>query len=106
MKTYLRVDGYTVDHTMDPVEAVAYAENNDYSLVITDLVMHGMTGIDLYREIRCCCDRQITFMFLLRASREELHLMGSFQRRDVIKKEPLSINEVIMKVRAAITNNQ
>jgi DNA-binding response OmpR family regulator len=106
MKTYLRADGYAVDHFVDPVEAVAYAEHNDYSLVMTDLVMRGMTGIDLYREIRCCCDRQITFIFLLRASREELHLMGSFQRRDVIKKEPLSINEVIMKVRAAITNNQ
>lgn len=106
MKTYLRADGYTVDHTPDPVEAVAIAGANEYSLVITDLVMRGMTGIDLYREITCSCDRQIIFMFLLRASSEELRLMGSLSRKDVIKKEPLSINEVMMKVHAAITNNQ
>lgn len=106
MKAYLRAEGYSVDHTPDPVEAVAYANQSDYSLVITDLVMRGMTGIDLYREIRYVCDREISFMFLLRISREELRLMGSLDRRDVIKKEPLSINEVIMKVRAAVTSNQ
>ena len=45
-------------------------------------------------------------MFLLKASIEELRLMGSLDRKDVIKKEPLSINEVIAKVRAAFTSNQ
>jgi DNA-binding response OmpR family regulator len=105
MKTYLRADGFTVDHTPDPKEAIVYASQSDYSLVITDLVMRGMTGIDLYREIKYTCDRQITFMFLLRISSEELKLMGSLNRMDVINKEPLSINEVITKVRA-ITNSQ
>jgi DNA-binding response OmpR family regulator len=106
MKTYLRADGYTVHHTADPKEALLYATHAEYSLVITDLVMRGMSGIDLYREIRCTCDREITFMFLLRPSTQELALMGSLDRKDVIKKEPLSINEVITKVRAAITSSQ
>ena len=106
MKTYLRADGYAVDHTPDPKEAVVFATHTDYSLVITDLVMKGMTGIDLYREIKYTSERQIIFMFLLRPSSQELRLMGSLDRNDVIKKEPLSINEVITKVRAAITNNQ
>ncbi|HJS82399.1 MAG TPA: response regulator [Nitrososphaera sp.] len=106
MKTYLRADGYAVDHTPDPKEAVVFATHTDYSLVITDLVMRGMTGIDLYREIKYTSERQIIFMFLLRPSSQELRLMGSLDRKDVIKKEPLSINEVITKVRAAITNNQ
>jgi DNA-binding response OmpR family regulator len=106
MKTYLRADGYAVDHTPDPKEAVVFATHTDYSLVITDLVMRGMTGIDLYREIKYTSEREIIFMFLLRPSSQELRLMGSLDRKDVIKKEPLSINEVITKVRAAITNNQ
>ena len=106
MKTYLRADGFTVHHTPDPKEALLYATHAEYSLVITDLVMRGMSGIDLYREIHCSCDRQITFMFLLRPSTQELALMGSLDRKDVIKKEPLSINEVITKVRAAIMSSQ
>jgi DNA-binding response OmpR family regulator len=106
MKTYLRADGFTVHHTPNPKEALLYATHAEYSLVITDLVMRGMSGFDLYREIRCTCDKQITFMFLLRPSTQELALMGSLDRKDVIKKEPLSINEVITKVRAAIMNSQ
>ena len=107
MKTYLRADGFAVDHTSDPVEAISYASKIDYHLVITDLVMEGMmSGIDLYREVRYTCEREVSFMFLLRVSAEEIRLMGSLNRKDVIKKEPLSINELIMKVRAAVTNNQ
>ena len=36
------------------------------------------------------------------AHRDALKLMGSLERNDVIKKEPLSMNEVIVKVRAAL----
>jgi hypothetical protein len=44
-------------------------------------------------------------MFLLSVSVEAIRLMGSLDRSDVIKKEPLSINEVIGKVRA-VTNSR
>jgi len=38
-------------------------------------------------------------------STEALRLMGSLDRSDVIRKEPLSINEVMHKVRAVLTNS-
>ncbi len=106
MKTYLRADGFSVDHTPDPSEALKFASQMKYEVVITDLVMRGMTGIDLYREIKSTYDSRIIFMFLLSVSSEALRLMGSLERSDVIKKEPLSINEVISKVRAAVTNSR
>jgi DNA-binding response OmpR family regulator len=105
MSTYLRADGFSVDHTPDPSEALKFASQIKYRVVITDLVMRGMTGLDLYREIRSH-DHEVRFMFLLSVSSEALRLMGSFERGDVIKKEPLSINEVICKVRAALTNSR
>ncbi|HKZ62314.1 MAG TPA: hypothetical protein VJZ68_07880 [Nitrososphaera sp.] len=46
------------------------------------------------------------FLFLLALSSEGLRLLGSLERGDVIRKEPLLINEVICKVRAALTNNR
>jgi DNA-binding response OmpR family regulator len=52
MSTYLRADGFSVDHTPDPSEALKFASQTKYRVVITDLVMRGMTGLDLYREIR------------------------------------------------------
>ena len=90
MKIFLRADGYNVDHTPSPSQAIEFARQSRY----------GMTGIDLYREIKSLAD-ETRFMFLLRMSAEAIRLMGSLERKDVIKKEPLSINEVICKVRAA-----
>ena len=106
MKTYLRADGYSVDHTPDPSQALKFASQVKYEIVIADLVMSGMTGIDLYREVKQCCYDEVRFMFLLSMSSDALRLMGSLDRGDVIKKEPLSINEVIYKVRAAFTNSR
>jgi DNA-binding response OmpR family regulator len=105
MRTYLRADGFAVDHTPDPSEALKFASQMKYKLVITDLVMRGMTGLDLYRDIRCY-DGEVRFVFLLSLSSEAIRLMGSLDRDDVIKKEPLSMNEVIGKVRAALTNSR
>jgi DNA-binding response OmpR family regulator len=105
MSTYLRADGFSVDHTPDPSEALKFASEMKYRVVITDLVMRGMSGLDLYREIRSY-DGEVRFMFLLSVSAEALRVMGSLDRDDVIKKEPLSINEVISKVRAALTNSR
>ena len=105
METYLRADGFSVDHTPDPSEALKFASEMKYRVVITDLVMRGMSGLDLYREIRSY-DGEVRFMFLLSVSAEALRLMGSLDRDDVIKKEPLSMNEVISKVRAALTNSR
>jgi len=105
MTTYLRADGFSVDHTPDPSEALKFASEMKYRVVITDLVMPGMSGLDLYREIRSY-DGDVRFMFLLSVSAETLRLMGSLDRDDVIKKEPLSMNEVISKVRAALTNSR
>ena len=105
MTTYLRAGGFLVDHTPDPSEALKFASEMKYRVVITDLVMRGMSGLDLYREIRSY-DGDVRFMFLLSVSAETLRLMGSLDRDDVIKKEPLSMNEVISKVRAALTNSR
>lgn len=103
LKTYLRAGGYDVDHTPDPEEALALAGQLQYQVVITDLVMRGMSGIDLYREIKPYNVR-VSFVFLLTMSADALKLMGSLERDDVIKKEPLSVNEVIHKVRAAFAS--
>lgn len=128
MKTYLEVDGYEVDHTPDPEEALEFASHTRYGVVITDLVMRCrsvdntgdarccgeasggaaagkvMSGLDLYREIRYY-DAHTRFVFMLTLSGEALRLLGSLDRGDVIKKEPLSMNEVISKVRAAFDSS-
>lgn len=42
VSTYLRADGFSVDHTPDPSEALKFASQMKYRVVITDLVMRGI----------------------------------------------------------------
>ena len=85
--------------------ALRFASQVKYNIIITDLVMRGMSGLDLYREVRSY-DGEVRFMFMLSMSTDAIRLLGSLDRDDVIKKEPLSMNEVIYKVHAAIMNNR
>jgi diguanylate cyclase (GGDEF)-like protein len=48
----LRGEGYTVDTVSSPEEAIDNLMNTDYQLVVTDLVMPGMSGIDLLFRVK------------------------------------------------------
>jgi DNA-binding response OmpR family regulator len=49
---FLRQEGYNCRSTTDPVEALAILEQNDFDLVISDIRMQGMSGLELLRELR------------------------------------------------------
>ncbi len=48
----LRQDGFGVDHALDGNDALAYAEANDYELVVLDWMMPGRDGLSVCRELR------------------------------------------------------
>ena len=102
MRVYLTTDGYDVDYTPFPSEALRFATFVTYDLVITELIMQGMSGVDLYQKIKRRAEKTY-FIFLLRVSAENIRLVGSLERDNVIKKEPLSMNEVVGKVKAALS---
>src|SRR5208283_4017530 len=49
---FLAMSGYDCQSTTDPVQALSILEPDDFDLVISDIRMHGMDGLDLVREIR------------------------------------------------------
>ena len=48
---YLRKQNYHVDSAADGNEAISYIKTNKYDLVISDIKMPGINGIELYRRI-------------------------------------------------------
>lgn len=48
----LTEDGYAVDGTGDGEEGLWYAEHNDYDLVVLDLNLPGIDGLELLRRVR------------------------------------------------------
>ncbi len=52
----LRINGIENDTFSDPVEAVKRYRDKIYDVVVTDLKMPGMNGLDVLREIRSIDD--------------------------------------------------
>ena len=50
--TGLKRQGHGVDVVGDGIEGLRYARNNDYDVVILDLMLPGLHGMDVLRQIR------------------------------------------------------
>ncbi|HUS67503.1 MAG TPA: response regulator, partial [Kofleriaceae bacterium] len=48
----LELDGFDVVEAADGIEALAHARRRAFDLVVTDIRMPGMNGVDLFRAIR------------------------------------------------------
>lgn len=51
-KAYMEKDGYTVDIAADGLSGLAMFSEGEYDLVILDLMLPGMSGVDVCRMIR------------------------------------------------------
>ena len=52
LKELLGIEGYNVDSTLDAIDALSKLNNTKYSLIISDIRMPSMDGIELLKEIR------------------------------------------------------
>lgn len=52
LKKHMKLDGYTVDTAQSAVEAFEKVKKDKYHVVLTDIVMPEMDGIELLREIK------------------------------------------------------
>ena len=52
MSDYLEEEGYVTITTQNPLEALTYVENGDARIVITDIKMPEMSGIELLENIK------------------------------------------------------
>ena len=58
----LRDAGYDVDHTSDGSEALAAAREEHYDLMVLDLLLPGVPGLDVCRTLRAESDVPIVML--------------------------------------------
>lgn len=100
LKKYLDREFYQVDVAIHGEEALLLFEQNKYNLIILDLMMPKIDGIEVCRRMR---NKAIVPILMLTAKDHEMDkILGLSIGADDYITKPFSINEVIARVKALL----
>lgn len=100
-KEYLTANGYDVDVCYDGDSGIAKAFENDYSLIILDVMLPGKNGFDICRELRQV--KEIPILFVT-AKQEDDDIVYGFDMggNDYITK-PFKFKEFVARVNSHVS---
>ncbi|GAK12877.1 response regulator transcription factor [Geomicrobium sp. JCM 19039] len=100
LKMYLEREHYIVEEAENGEAALQLAKEQDYDLILLDLMMPGMDGIEVLQQLR---KEKATPVAILTAKGEEANRVQGFEEGtdDYIVK-PFSPREVILRVKALL----
>lgn len=97
---YLEFEGFDFDQASDGLQAISKVKNNDFSLVIMDIMMPKCDGISALREIRSFSEIPI---ILLTAKGEEYDKVFGFDLgADDYVVKPFSPKELMSRIKAIL----
>ncbi len=103
IKFSLEQDGMTVDCAYDGEEALSYARNGEYDVVLLDLMLPKLDGLSVCQQIREFSDMPI---IMLTAKGEDMDkIMGLEYGADDYITKPFNILEVKARIKAIIRRN-
>ena len=106
LKEALEYEGYSVDVAADGAEGLEMVRKNKYGLVICDIKMEGMDGLEFLEKVTA--DDNLTFPVIMISGHGRVQTavecvkMGAF---DFIEK-PLDLNVILMRVRNAMEKKE
>ncbi|WP_303721930.1 response regulator transcription factor, partial [Malonomonas rubra] len=93
----LEEEGYRVDHVESGEAALNSLQENDYALVILDLMLPGIDGLEVCRQLRK--DRnQVAILMLTARGEEEDRVMGLSEGADDYLAKPFNLKEFLLRV--------
>lgn len=99
-RDYLEVNGFESDIVTTGEEGIKQAKTNTYNLILLDLMLPGVDGFELCKELRKTLDIPI---LMVTARKEDIDKIRGFNRGadDYIVK-PFNPNELVARVKAHI----
>lgn len=100
LKMYLERENFFIDEAENGKEALDLALKNDYDLILLDIMMPEMDGIEVCEKLR---EQKATPVIMLTAKGEESNRVQGFEvgADDYIVK-PFSPREVVLRVKAVL----
>ena len=106
-ETFLKYDGYKVDVFNDPLDVLSSFRKDVYDLVLLDLKMPKMNGVELYQEL-INIDSNLFFRFITAANIEyieNLKINYPYIEENIIYK-PLWLNEIRTTIYSILSNKE
>lgn len=97
----LEYEGYHVTKVMDGLEAFAAYKNGNWDLILLDVMLPGISGIELLRRIRLTNKSTPVLLLTAKGSVEDKVSGLDYGANDYITK-PFQIEEVLARIRAAL----
>ncbi len=97
---YLTKEGYTVETAGDGATAVAKARANHYALILLDLMLPGMDGLEACRTIRRTSD--VPIIMLTARSEDVDKIVGLEVGADDYVTKPFNPRELVARVKAVL----
>lgn len=103
LKEYAEFEGHEVEEAADGMAAVEMAKNNDYDLIVMDIMMPRLDGYSACKEIRKI---KQTPVLMLSARGEEYDKLFGFELGiDDYVVKPFSPKEVMARINAIVKRN-
>lgn len=100
LRTTLSTHGYEIAEAKTGEEALEWLRKQPPDLVLLDMNMPGMGGVEACREIRRACDAPIIMLTVRNAERDKVAALDAGADDYVVK--PFGIEELLARIRAAL----
>ncbi|GAA5219501.1 response regulator [Membranihabitans marinus] len=97
----LSENGFTVDFSTNGEEGFFKTQENDYHLIITDVIMPGMNGVDLVKKIRDL-DLKTPILMITALGEIDDKIIGLESGADDYLVKPFEFRELLARIRALI----
>ncbi|MDK2918765.1 MAG: hypothetical protein PWQ37_1498 [Candidatus Petromonas sp.] len=98
LQRYIEKEGYSVDTASDGLEAISLFNQNEYHLVILDIMMPQIDGIEVCRRLRN--DTNVPIIMLTAKDDETDKVLGLRIGADDYMTKPFGMNELMARVNA------
>lgn len=100
LKMYLEREKFEIDEAADGEEALEKALKNDYNVILLDLMLPGIDGMEVCQRVR---EKKSTPIIMLTAKGEETNRVQGFEvGTDDYVVKPFSPREVVYRVKALL----
>jgi len=101
----LEEEHYTIDHAVNAEDGISFVAVNSYDLIILDIMLPGMSGLELCREIRKKGIQSPVLMLTARGTIDD-KVTGLDSGADDYMTKPFSFEEFLARVRALLRRKQ